>query len=265
MAFDRAAFLGALTTRRFGRTLLVRELTGSTNDDAWDALGGGAGDGVVVVAERQHSGRGRSGRRWEQGGGLGLALSIGLYLGCDARQAGVIPLGAGLALADAVARLGAQPRLKWPNDVLLGGRKLAGVLCEVRRMPGGDAVVVGVGVNVGHEREDFPEELRTRAVSLRMAGVETTAEHVAAGFLAAFEAVWPQLQEGDRAAVLEAWSARAAFWGEPVTVRTPSGPVHGIAQRLDADGGLVLRLESGTEMLVLAGDLQPEMGSPEGA
>lgn len=266
MGFDRSGFLAVLRTRRLGHTLLVRETTGSTNDDAWDALAAGLGDGVVVVADRQESGRGRAGRRWDHGEGLGLAMSIALHLGCDVRQAGLIPLGVGLALADAIRRLGGDPRLKWPNDVLLGGRKVAGVLCELRRLPqGGDAVVIGIGVNVAQRVEDFAPELRATATSLRLAGIETAPEAVAAACLAAFEPWWPQLQEGDRAAVIEAWSARAGFWGEPVTVRTPNGPVTGIAQRLDADGGLVLRLESGLEQVVLAGDLEPATGLPEDA
>ncbi|MEO5989048.1 MAG: biotin--[acetyl-CoA-carboxylase] ligase [Candidatus Eisenbacteria bacterium] len=264
MGFDQRSFLSLLPTRRLGRTVLVRKVTSSTNDDAWDALGAGLGDGVVVVADRQEAGRGRNGRLWEHAEGCGLAMSIALHLGCDVRQAGLIPLGVGLALAQAAARLGIESRLKWPNDVLVSGRKLAGVLCEVRRIPqGGDAVVIGVGVNVGHTLENFSPELRVIATSFRLEGVETTPEAVAAAFLGAFEPLWPELQEGDRSAVLDAWSARAAFWGEPVTVRTPSGPVTGVAQRLDRDGGLVLRLEGGTERLVLAGDLELSPQMPE--
>ena len=169
-------------------------------------------------------------------------------------------------VAAAIGRLGGDPRLKWPNDVLLRGRKVAGVLCELRRLPhGGDAVVIGVGVNVRQRLEDFAPELRASATSLLHAGIETTPEVVAAEFLAAFESWWPELQEGDRSAVIDAWSARGGFWGEPVTVRTPSGPISGVAQRLDADGGLVLRLDSGLEQVVLAGDLEPATAPPEGA
>ena len=266
MSFDRSGCLGVLRPRRLGHTLLVRETTGSPNDDAWDALAAGLGDGVVVVADRQQSGRGRAGRRWDHGEGLGIALSVALHLGCDVRQAGLIPLGVGLALAEAIGRLGGDPRLKWPNDVLLRGRKVAGVLCELRRLPqGGDAVVIGVGVNVRQRLEDFAPELRASATSLLHAGIETTPEAVAAEFLAAFESWWPELQEGDRSAVIDAWSARGGFWGEPVTVRTPSGPISGVAQRLDADGGLVLRLDSGLEQVVRAGDLEPAPAPPDGA
>jgi BirA family biotin operon repressor/biotin-[acetyl-CoA-carboxylase] ligase len=255
--FDRARFTARLTTRRLGRTLLVRAEAESTNDEAWAALSGGLPDGVAVVADAQRRGRGRAGRGWTHAPGLGLALSVALVLGCDVRQAGVVPLAAGLAVAEALARRGLEPRLKWPNDVLAGGRKLAGVLCELRRLPAGsDAVVIGIGVNVRQRDADFPPELRGRATSLALAGADVAVEDVAADVLDALEPRWTQLQEGDRAALLDAWGARAAFWGEPVSVRTPAGPVRGVAQRLDPDGGLVLRLESGVETTVLAGDLE---------
>ena len=127
-AFDRTRFLARLGTIRLGRTLLVRESTESTNDDAWDVLAT-LGDGATVVALAQTRGRGRDGRSWLQVPGRGLALSVALRLGRDARQAGVIPLAAGLAAARAARALGVRDAcLKWPNDVLVGGRKLAGVL-----------------------------------------------------------------------------------------------------------------------------------------
>lgn len=255
-AFDRARFAERLATRRLGRALLVRAETGSTNDDAYDAVCAGLPDGVTVIADAQVRGRGREGRSWTQVPGLGLAMSFALHPGCEARSAGVVPLAAGLAVARAVAALGVPAAIKWPNDVLAGGRKLAGVLCELRRAPaGGDVMVVGIGINVRQVATDFPPELRAGATSLAMAGVGAEVEDVAARVLNAFEPLWTELQEGDREPVLAAWSRHAAFWGEPVTVRTPAGPVSGVAQRLDSGGGLVLRLESGAEVTVLAGDV----------
>lgn len=259
-AFDRARYTGRLATRRLGQALLVREVTGSTNDDAWDALAS-LGDGVAVVALEQTRGRGRAGRNWQQVPGAGLALSVALHLGCDVRQAGAIPLAAGLAVVRAAHALGVPAaRLKWPNDVLVGGAKLAGVLCEVRRAPGGgEAVVIGVGLNVRHSSADFPEELRPNAVSLALAGAPAGVglEEAAAAVLNALEPLWDELQEGDRTAVLAEWTRWGANWGQWVQVRTPAGPVEGIAQRLDDDGGLVLRCADGTETVVLAGDLVP--------
>lgn len=255
-AFDRRRFESLLTTRRLGHVLIARAETASTNDDAFDALAQGLGDGVTVAADRQTQGRGRAGRTWSHAPGLGLALSSALHLGCDVRQMTAVPLAAGLALAAGLERLGARPELKWPNDLLLGGRKVAGILCEIRRdASGSDAAVIGVGVNVRQQREDFAGELASTATSLRIEGHDVLIEDVAAHFLNALEPWWDELQEGDRAALLAAWTKRATFWGRPVTVRTPAGDVSGEARRLDADGALVLALADGRELTVTAGDL----------
>src|SRR4029453_12363481 len=117
-------------------------------------------EGVTVVADAQTRGRGREGRRWHLAPGRGLALSVALFQGCDGPGAGTVPLAAGLARARAARRLGLAVRLKWPNDVLAGARKLCGILCESRRARERDAVVIGVGVNGHEQRDDFPPELR---------------------------------------------------------------------------------------------------------
>jgi len=255
-AFDRRRFERSLATRRLGRTLIARAETASTNDLAWEALATGAPDGTVAVADAQPGGRGRDGRTWHLAPGRGLALSLVLHQGCDRRQAGTLPLVAGLALARALETLGVATTLKWPNDLLVGARKLAGILCESRRLPvGTDAAVIGVGVNVSQQQADFPAALHGLATSLAMEGCRATREAVAAAFLNALEPLWSEHQEGGRAAVLDAWRRRAGYWGRMVTVRTPSGPLSGIARDLSPDGGLVLRLEGGSEVIALAGDL----------
>jgi BirA family biotin operon repressor/biotin-[acetyl-CoA-carboxylase] ligase len=254
-AFDPDRFAALLRARTVGRALEVRATTPSTNDDAWAALAAGGPDGLAVVAHEQTGGRGRAGRAWAHAPGMGLALSLGLRLGPGPHAAGVIPLAAGLAVAEALGGLGAAARLKWPNDVLVDGRKVAGVLCEMRRLPAGDAVVVGIGVNVRQRAADFPPELREAATSLAEAGVDAGLEQVAATVCDALEARLAQLRAGDRAGVLADWSARAAFWGEAVSVRGPAGDVTGVAQRIDDTGALVLRLENGAEWTAVAGDL----------
>jgi BirA family biotin operon repressor/biotin-[acetyl-CoA-carboxylase] ligase len=272
--FEGARFSARLATRRLGRALVTRAETGSTNDEAWEALAAGAPDGTVVVADAQTRGRGRGGRSWHTAPGKALALSVLLHEGCDRRRLGLLPLAAGLAVAQALESLGARATLKWPNDVLLAGRKVAGVLCESRRaqvppgsrpLPGGgpfDAAVVGVGVNVAQSPADFPPDLADSASSLAVAGIAADREGVAAAILNALEPLWDALREGARGRLLKAWSARAAFWGHPVAVRTPGGEVRGVARGLDADGALVLVLPDGAETAVLAGDLDL---SPEGA
>ena len=129
--FDRELFAASLATRRLGRSLVVRARTGSTNDDVWAVALAGAPDGTAVVADDQTRGRGREGRVWHQAPGRGLALSVLLVAGRPAP--GTAPLVAGLALVRALEACGAEVELKWPNDVMSRGRKLAGILCESRR------------------------------------------------------------------------------------------------------------------------------------
>jgi BirA family biotin operon repressor/biotin-[acetyl-CoA-carboxylase] ligase len=264
--FDRAAFDARLRTRRLGHALLVRASATSTNDLAWDALAEGLPDGVTVIAEAQTEGRGRHGRSWFMAPGKGLALSVALHLDCDRRQLGALPLVAGLALARALDALGLNADLKWPNDLLVGDRKLSGILVETRRLAladgrwAGEAAVIGVGVNVGETDADLPPDLRARATSLAIEGCAADRESVAAGFLGALEPLWDALQEGGRDALLEQWRRRARFWGTAVTVRAPDGERNGIALDLDADGALVLRLADGSTATVLAGDVVPAVG-----
>lgn len=236
--------------------MLLRGETESTNDDAWDAASAGAPDGAAVIADHQTRGRGREGRAWHDAPGRGLALSVVLQSGCDRTAFATAPLVAGLALARALDAHGVDAELKWPNDLLLGGRKLAGVLCESRRRAdGSDAFVIGVGVNVTQREADFAPELRDQATSLALAGHTLDRETVAAGFLNAFEPLWDEHQEGDPGAALEAWRARARCWGRPVSVRTPSGTIVGDALALADDGALIVRVATGEDVRVLAGDV----------
>jgi BirA family transcriptional regulator, biotin operon repressor / biotin---[acetyl-CoA-carboxylase] ligase len=269
--FDRAAFESRLRTRIMGRHLIARAETESTNDVAWEALAQGLPDGTTAVADVQTRGRGRAGRSWQTEPGKGLALSLLMHAGCAPARVrgaaggaeaarGVIPLAAGLALARALERLGARAELKWPNDLQIGGRKVAGILCESRSggaggPVAGDALVIGVGVNVGEARADFAGALADSATSLAIEGCATTREAVAAELLNALEPLWNELEEGDPAAVLAAWRERATFWGRTVRVRTPAGDVSGVATALDSGGGLVIE-RAGEAVTVVAGDLE---------
>jgi BirA family biotin operon repressor/biotin-[acetyl-CoA-carboxylase] ligase len=188
-----------------------------------------------------------------------------LHPGCDAGSLGTLPLVAGVALAIALEKLGARPDLKWPNDLLLAGRKVSGLLAESRSTAEGSrAVVLGMGVNVTQKEADFPPELRASATSLALAGCSTTREAVAAEFLNALEPLWTEHQEGDPARALAAWKSRSSGWGRLHSVRGAGGEVTGIARDLDAGGGLVLEREDGTRVTVVAGDVTelPVAGSP---
>jgi len=255
--FDRVAFTRQLRTRRLGCALFVRGEVDSTNDEAWTLAQGGVGDGTCVVADTQTRGRGRHGRAWHTTPGRALAMSLVLHPGCERAALASAPLVAGVALAQALETLGVPAQLKWPNDLLVGGRKLSGILVECRRdAQGSEIVIMGVGVNVAQRAEDFPPELREIATSMALAGSDATREQVAAEFLNALEPAWDEHQEGDPRRALDAWRARATFWGQAVTVATPTGTVTGVARDLDERGGLIVEDESGRRVTVYAGDME---------
>ena len=256
--FDRAAFEARLSTRRLGRPLIAHALLPSTNDAAWEAMAVGGAEGLVVVADAQSSGRGRAGRRWHMAPGRGLALSLLLRPGGVGAPLSVLPLASGLALDLAFERLGVRTALKWPNDLLLNGRKVAGILCESRSAEAGSpgrAVVIGVGVNLSQRRKDFPPELKD-ATSLALEGCRREREEVAAEFLNALEPLWEELKQRGGAPVIGRWQERASFWGQTVRIHTPAGPVSGVARALDLEGRLVLESQSGELIPILAGDLE---------
>ena len=257
LTFDSGAFRGHLRTRRLGRALFVRAAVESTNDVAWTLAQDGAPDGACVVADLQTRGRGRQGRTWHTTPGRALALSLVLHPGCDRTAVALAPLVAGVALSRALETLGVTAVLKWPNDLLVEGRKISGILVESRRDTGGaEIVIMGVGVNVAQNADEFPAELRDRATSIALAGSDAGREQVAAEFLNALEPAWDEHQEGDPRRALDAWRDRAkGFWGQTVSVASPAGNVAGVARDLDERGGLVIEQAGGRLVTVVAGDL----------
>lgn len=155
-----------------GHEIMVVDEAQSTNDLAWEAAGRGAAEGFVVFAERQTAGRGQYGRRWESAPYKGLWFSILLRPAITLAQSPELtPLLAGVVAATIEQETGISASIKLPNDIYLAGRKIAGILIEGRTATDGSYVAVaGIGINVNHSIEDFPEELQNTAGSLAMAG-----------------------------------------------------------------------------------------------
>jgi BirA family transcriptional regulator, biotin operon repressor / biotin---[acetyl-CoA-carboxylase] ligase len=249
-----AALSGALVRPGgFWHEIAVTGLTGSTNADMVARAAHGAAEGSVLVAEEQSAGRGRMGRAWLSPPGAALMFSV-LLRPASVRVArrGWIPLLAGVAVAAAVRSLaGLDARLKWPNDVLVDGRKLAGILAE----QAGDAVVVGVGINVSTRLAELP--VRT-ATSLLLEGAASTDRHRLLGeLLAQIERRYLDWLAADPGACgLRAEYRRCCdTLGRPVSVDFPGGTtVTGTALDVDADGRLLLRTAEG-QLAVSAGDV----------
>lgn len=235
-------------------TRVVAE-TGSTNADLAAEAGAGAPEGIVLAAEWQRAGRGRMGRTWTAPPRAGLAFSLLLrpVEVAPARWAW-LPLLAGLAAAAGVARtVDVEVRLKWPNDLLVGSRKLAGILAE----RAGDAVVIGVGLNVTTTAAELPGEAATSLAHEGAPALDRTALLVAIlRELEAAYAGWRSARgDADEAGLREEYRGRCATLGRDVRVELPDGrTLTGAAYDIDATGRLLVRTGAGEEA-VSAGDV----------
>ncbi len=227
---------------------------GSTMDEAAGWAADGAPHGAVVVAEHQTGGRGRHGRDWVAPPGQSLLFTVVLR-GLSADRVGLVPLAAGLAVAQASEAFGVRARVKWPNDVHVDGRKLAGVLAETRWTPGRPCVLLGVGLNVGQDA--FPPPLDRTATSLRLATGQPTDRLAPLGPTLDRLTAALALAETEPAALVAAVEARLEHVGQAVTVRDPgTGRVvaRGAVLGLAPSGALRLGTEVGT-VEVVAGEV----------
>ena len=217
--------------------------TGSTNDDARALARSGAPEGTVVVAARQSRGRGRFDRSWDSPSG-GAYLSIVLRPARGPAEIGSLPLAIAVGVARGLERLGAHPQLKWPNDVLLAGRKVAGILLEMSGQADRvDWVVVGIGVNVGEAPEVGRAGVDAAALS-EQAPTITPAE-TAAAVLDEVAATYERWLAEGFGALSEEFVERHALGGSEVDVRSPEGAVvaSGVVAGIDAEGRLLVRTE----------------------
>jgi BirA family biotin operon repressor/biotin-[acetyl-CoA-carboxylase] ligase len=247
--------LAAVAPRRgiFGCSVSWRATTSSTNDIAFNLADAGVSEGTLVVAETQTSGRGRMGRTWHSPPGAGLYVSIVLR----PRDAALITLAAGVALAEGVsASTGLAPTVKWPNDLVIGKRKLAGVLAE-SAAEGATLrfVILGFGLNL--RPAAYPPDLANRVTSIEgELNRPVDRALVLAEILAAMAARYDQLQHGRFDAILTAWRQRATgLRGSPVEWDSAAGVQRGRAADIDDSGALVVNVNGRTERLV-AGEVR---------
>jgi len=247
-----------LDTNELGRTIHHFESLPSTNEKAFRLAQDGAEHGEVVVAEQQTAGKGRRGRTWVSPPGLNLYFSAILRPELPPQRAPELTLVAAVALAEALRGAGADAAIKWPNDVQVGGRKVAGILTELSAEPERvHFVVVGVGVNLNSRAEHFPEELRATATSLSLAlGQPVPRARFAASLWTRLEQWLDVYLETGFDAVRARWKALSSTLGQDVLVRTDRQELRGRAEDIDPSGALLVRTEGGSLERVLAGDVE---------
>jgi BirA family biotin operon repressor/biotin-[acetyl-CoA-carboxylase] ligase len=256
-----------LNTQDLGQTLHCSDELPSTNDRARELADAGASHGEVVVAESQSAGRGRRGRNWASPPGRNLYLSVILRPNLPPQRAPEITLVASVAACDACRKAGVEVGIKWPNDLLVGGRKVAGILTELSAEP--DLVhwvVLGIGVNLNSGPGDFPAELRGQATSLSIErGQPVPRALFAAALLSELEQWLDRHAAEGFGPIREAWRERSVTLGREVRVDAEGGEISGVAEDIDASGALLVRGKSGLARVV-SGDVRmvPRV-DPEGA
>lgn len=250
------ALRARLKTVRLGRPHRHLPTVASTQEEAADWAASGARTGALVTTDHQSAGRGRLGRVWADEPGLDLALSLVLRPALRSELLGLVPLAAGLAVADALELRVSGVALKWPNDVLVNGRKIAGVLAETAWRTcgsGGQSPTVCLGIGVNVNRRVFPPDLQDRATSLALAsGEEQDRAELLADLLLALEARLSLSND----ALVEAVERRLLGLHHPIRVGFPGtdrAPLAGTALGLAPDGALRLGTPDGV-VLVRAGE-----------
>lgn len=255
--FTVEAIHTSLSTRWLGRPAYVFEAIGSTNVWLAEQAHTDAAEGTLAVADVQTAGRGRLGRTWQAPPGAGLLFSL-LFRPAPPLQAGLVAMAvsAGVA-AGLAAHVGVPARLKWPNDILLHGRKLAGVLGEASLMDGHvQHVIVGCGLNVNLEAQDFPSPPPggTPATSLLVElGRPVDRVPLLQALLVAIEQRYDRLRAGG--SPQDEWRRLCVTLGQPVRVMGLTSPVEGVAEDIAPDGSLLVRQADGRLAPVAAGDV----------
>ncbi|MCW5730560.1 MAG: biotin--[acetyl-CoA-carboxylase] ligase [Alphaproteobacteria bacterium] len=238
-----------------GFTLLALDAIDSTNEEALRQAEAGAPDGLVVWAREQTAGRGRRGRGWVSSRGNCFS-SVLLRPMVPPLEAARLSFLVAVAVAEMLDRLlpgAARIGCKWPNDVLVDGAKISGILLESRMSIEGrvDRLIIGTGINVA----SAPEGTAYATTSMTAHGAVASVEAVLEGYLERLAAWLGRWRAGGFAPVREAWIARADGLGKPVRVMLPDGAVDGVFESLDESGAMVLRGENGERTRITAGDV----------
>ncbi len=252
--YTREGLAETLGTRLIGRYIRWHETLASTNDLAMSLAEIQVPEGTVIVAEEQTAGRGRRGTHWVSPRG-GVWLSVILRPGLLLLQTPLIGFGAGTAVARAIRVVtGLLARVKWPNDVLINGKKVAGILVEAG--PNAEWVVVGIGINVNLPEDALPKQTGYPATSLEVVlGHLVDRGVLVRTLLRELEKSYELLRSGGALATLRRWREMADTLGRVVRVTSGEAVVEGVADDVDDTGALLLRLRDGSVQRVVAGEI----------
>lgn len=253
----RVDLIRAAREQIVGKEILFFDTVLSTNTVAL-ALADTHGEGTVVVADCQEKGRGKRGRSWVSPPGVNIYLSIILRPAIAPERVNLLTMMSAVACSRAVHEAtGLDVALKWPNDLMVSGKKLGGILTETKITPHTVLVaVVGIGINVNMDAGDFPEHIRSTATSIRLeTGTLFQREGIIEKILDEMDHWYRSLQSGDSQRVIDEWRSRNDTLGRMIHVRHGSMTAMGVAEAVDDRGLLLVRLSSGDLLPVSTGDI----------
>jgi BirA family transcriptional regulator, biotin operon repressor / biotin---[acetyl-CoA-carboxylase] ligase len=248
-------------TKVIGRDIRVFQETTSTNDIIEKLARDGVKEGAVVFAESQTKGRGRLGRKWMSPAGKGLWFSVLLRPDLRPQQATQLTVAAATALVRAVeSETGLKAGIKWPNDLLVRGKKIAGILTELNaELDRVKYIVLGIGVDVNQTANEFPADLRKIATSLKAeADAPVSRPELAVAILRELDHDYARVCSGRFAAVADEWESYCTTIGQRVAIRIGDRQVSGRAESLGEDGALILRTDHGHLETIIGGDVTLE-------
>ncbi|HIL25002.1 MAG TPA: biotin--[acetyl-CoA-carboxylase] ligase [Verrucomicrobia bacterium] len=246
------------TGQVIGNVIRVLPQTTSTNDEASRAALEDHPEGLVIFAESQSAGRGRMGRRWSSPAGRGLWFSVLLRPSLAPSECTQLTAASANALVRAIqSTTGITPEIKWPNDLLIKGKKIAGILTEMSaELEHVRSVVLGIGIDVNQTASEFPADIRNIATSLKLAtGKSVSRADLAEAVLHELDREYARILAGDFAAVAEEWAGYCTTLGKLATIDMGTRRVRGRAEALDENGALLLRTEHGRIERIIGGEV----------
>ena len=261
---DRKKIARHLKTTLFGRNLFLLEEIDSTNKYAMQLARDGVPEGTVVCAAFQTAGRGRFERNWYASPGENLLISVIVRPKQNIELVQRITLAVSVILLestrDFLKKYGYTPldmRLKWPNDLMVGSKKLAGILTEsLLKGKAVEALVIGIGINLNFQRDNMPQEIRDTATSIRIeTGKHVDVSRFFTHFLYDFEQAYERLERTDYADVAEHWKKYNQQLGQDILIRTMQGEERGRFMDVNAEGHLIYEDETGNRKELLAGEI----------
>jgi len=253
-----------LGTQTIGSDIKYFDVIDSTNNYAKKIAQEGCKEGTVVVADTQTLGRGRLGRSWDSPGGKGIWLSVVLRPEMPPYDAQIITLAASVAVVLAIKNTtGIEAQIKWPNDILLGGKKVCGILTEMNsEMDRINYLVLGIGININQQKEDFPEELWDTATSISLYANEnnlpmTTLRRsdIIKNMLRELEIIYKKVCTGKTVDILEQWKRYSAVLDRKIRVIYKNSEIIGVAREVTKDGRLVVDCDDGVTREIISGEV----------